>query len=552
MDDPQNPLGPGAEIANYRVQSLIARDSLGVVYRALDIQRNRPVALKLLAPGLSVNEELSRRFVRESRLAASVEHPNILPVYQVGEWSGLLYAAMQYVRGTDLKSELDRCGTLPLPEALRILSDTAAALDAAHAAGVVHGDVRPGNVLLCDDRLSADSVDDHRHVYLTGFGFRAVTSAAGVTAPGPVTGTVDFLAPEQIRGEDVDGLADVYGLGCVAYALLTGHPPFDHEDDDVRLRAHLVEEPPRLSGERPDVPAAVEAAILRGMARKREDRPSSCSALVSMMSGTAATGDGPLRPGPSGAATEQAGGVPEEDGDGDTRTAPGQPEGAGGTVGADPRPGQHGSSRHRVAPRGRGGIRRVIVLSAVLLLLLAVVLVLTRLLPREEYVTFRADGVPYTLDVPEDWTARTHRAGDSTVSVLSEADLTAFFADDPDAPATVSQTVADDPASVVGLTIYHRPAGLEGQSPGARVDAAEALLPGREAYLVHRGETTVGDLEGQVMEGSIQLPAATLQVRVLVVEAAPAQLMVFFAPSSLFQERTEVFDEVAGSLRRTG
>jgi hypothetical protein len=540
VDDPQNPLGPGAEIANYRVQSLIARDSMGVVYRALDIERNRPVALKLLAPEFSANEEFSRRFVRESRLAASVDHPNILPVYQVGEWSGLLYAAMQFVRGTDLTSELDRRGTLPLPEALRILSDTAAALDAAHAAGVVHGDVRPGNVLLCDDGPSADSVDDHRHVYLTGFGLRAATSAAGTTAPGTFPGTVDFLAPEQILGEDVDGLADVYGLGCVAYALLAGHPPFDHEDDDARLRAHLAEEPPRLSGERPDVPAAVEAAILRGMARKRQDRPSSCSALVSMMSGT------------SGAATEQAGDVPEEDGGGDARTALGQPEGAGRTVGADLHPGQHGSSRHRVSPRGRGPTRRVIVLSAVFLLLLAVVLVLTRWLPREEYVTFRADGVPYTLDVPEDWTARTHPAGDSTVSVLSEADLTAFFADDPDAPATVSRTVADDPASVVGLTIYHRPAGLEGQSPGARIDAAEALLPGREAYLVHRGETTVGDLEGQVMEGSMQLPAATLQVRVLVVEAAPAQLMVFFAPPSLFQERTEVFDEVAGSLRRTG
>lgn len=194
----------------------------------------------------------------------------------------------------------------------------------------------------------------------------------------------------------------------------------------------------------------------------------------------------------------------------------------------------------------------MIVLGAVLLLLLAVGLVLARLLPGEEYVTFRADGVPYTLDAPESWTARTHQAGDSTVSVLSEEDLTAFFADDPDAVAAMGQAAGDDPGSVVGLAIYHRPSGLEGQSPAARINAAEALLPGREAYLVHRGETAVGNLEGQVMEGSVQLPAATLQVRVLVVEADPAQLLVFFAPSSLFQERTEVFDEVAGSLRRTG
>jgi serine/threonine protein kinase len=552
VDDPKDSLGPGTEIANYRVQSLIARDRMGVVYRALDLQRDRPVALRLLAPELSAHEEFSQRFVRESRLAASVDHPNILPVYGTGEWSGLLYVAMHYAGGTDLQSELDRRGTLPLPEALRILADTAAGLDAAHAAGVVHRDLRPGNLLLSDDRLPADGEDGHRHVYVTGFGLAPAMSAADAITPAPVPGPVDYLAPEQIRGEDIDGLADVYALACVAYALLSGHPPFDRQDDDARFRAQRADEPPRLTGERPDIPATVEAAILAGMATERADRPSSCSALVSMMSGTAATGVGHPRPSPPDPSTEPAGDGPGEDGDDDARTTPGRPADAGGDVGLDSRPDQHGDSRQHAVPRVRGRTRRMIVLGAVLLVLLAVGLVLTRLLPGEKYVPFRADGVPYALEVPERWTARTHEAGDSTVSVLSEADLAAFFADDPDATATVGQAVAEDPASVVGLAIYHRPAGLEGQSPAARIDAAEALLPGREAYLVHRGETTVGDLEAQVMEGSMQLPAATLQVRVLVVEADPPQLLVFFAPSSLFQERTEVFDEVAGSLRRTG
>ncbi|MCY1157699.1 MAG: hypothetical protein MOP51_720, partial [Citricoccus sp.] len=317
-----------------------------------------------------------------------------------------------------------------------------------------------------------------------------------------------------------------------------------------------------LAGERPDVPAVVDAAILRGMSRNRADRPPSCGALVSMMSGTAATDVGHLRPRPPDTSTgpvgEGPGGDgpgedgPGGDGDDDVRTAPGRLADAGGDAGPGSHPDPHGGSRHRAAPRVRGRTRRVIVLGAVLLLLVAVGLVLARLLPGEEYVPFRADGVPYTLEVPEGWTARTHQAGDSTVSVLSPADLTAFFADDPEAPAAVGRTAADDPAGVVGLAIYHRPAGLEGQSPAARIDAAEALLPGREAYLVPRGEATVGDLAGQVMEGSVQLPGTTLQVRVLVVEADPAQLLVFFAPSSLFQERTEVFDEVAGSLRGTG
>jgi hypothetical protein len=550
VEEPKSALGPGAEIGSYRVQSLIARGGMGVVYRALDLQRDRPVALKLLAPEFSAHGEFSERFIRESRLAASVDHPNILPVYGTGEWSGLLYVAMHYVRGTDLQSELDRRGTLPLPEALRILSDTAAALDAAHAAGLVHRDVRPGNILLSDDRLPADSEDGHRHVYLADFGL----SRPSTSAPG----TVEYLAPEQIRGEDIDGLADVYALACVAYALLCGHPPFDHEEgDDVPLRAHLVEEPLRLTGERAEVPAAVEAAVLAGMAKNRSDRPSSCGALVGMMSGTAVTDVGHPRPRPPDTSTGPAGDGPDGDGPdgggvGDVRTAPGRPADAGGDAGPDSHPDQHGGSRHRAVPRVRGHTRQMIVLGAVLLLLLAVGLVLARLLPGDEYVTFRADGVPYTLDAPESWTARTHQAGDSTVSVLSEEDLTAFFADDPDAVAAVGQAAGDDPGSVVGLAIYHRPSGLEGQSPAARINAAEALLPGREAYLVHRGETAVGDLEGQVMEGSVQLPAATLQVRVLVIEADPAQLLVFFAPSSLFQERTEVFDEVAGSLRRTG
>ncbi|MCY1159884.1 MAG: serine/threonine protein kinase, partial [Citricoccus sp.] len=285
MDGPKNSLGPGVEIAGYRVRSLIARGGMGVVYRAIDIQRDRPVALKLLAPEFSAHEEFSRRFVRESRLAASVDHPNILPVYGTGEWSGLLYVAMQYVRGTDLQSELDRRGPLPLPEALRILFDTAAALDAAHAAGVVHRDVRPGNILLSDDPLPADGADGHRHVYLADFGLgRTTTSATGATTPAQVPSTVDYLAPEQIRGEDVDALADVYALACVAFALLAGHPPFDDADEDARLRAHLDDEPPPLAGERPDVPAVVDAAILRGMSRNRADRPPSCGALVSMMS----------------------------------------------------------------------------------------------------------------------------------------------------------------------------------------------------------------------------------------------------------------------------
>lgn len=549
MEHLQDYLDPGTEIEGYRVQSLIARGGMGVVYRALDIELSRPVALKLLAPELSANKKFRQRFVRESKLAASVDHPNILPVYRAGEWSGLLYIAMRYVRGTDVKAELDARGLLPLPEALRILADTGAALDAAHAAGLVHRDVKPGNILLSDDRA-----DGRRHVYLTDFGLtKRATSATGMTTAGHFLGTLDYVAPEQIRGEDVDGRADVYALACVAYTLLAGHPPFDHDDDSAQLWAHIAEEPPRLCEERPEVPPAVERAILAGMAKQREDRPPSCGALVAMMTDDAAVGDPPGRiPDEASAVTQPAGTAPDIVGDDDAPTAAGQPAGAGRT--ADPvlRAGRRGGPRRREGAPMRGRTGRLIALGAVLVLLLAAGLLLPRILSVDKRVVFRADGVPYTLDVPESWTARTREGGDSTVSVLSDADLAGLFADEPEAPAAAARTADEDPASVVGLAIYHRPAGLSGQSPAARTSTAEALLPGRDAHLLNRGAATVGEVKGQAMEGTMPLsPTVTLQVRVFVVETNPVQLLVFFAPSSLFQERSESFDEVAKSLHRT-
>ncbi|MDN4644981.1 serine/threonine-protein kinase [Arthrobacter sp. PsM3] len=535
---------PGTELAGYRIQSLIARGGMGVVYRALDVRLGRPVALKLLAPELSANEKFRQRFIRESRLAASVDHPNILPVYGAGEWSGLLYIAMRYVRGTDVKAELDTRGPLPLPEAMRILSDTAAALDAAHAAGLVHRDVKPGNILLSDDRA-----DGRRHVYLTDFGLtKRATSATGVTTAGHFLGTLDYVAPEQIRGGDVDSRADVYALACVAYTLLAGHPPFDHDDDSAQLWAHIIEEPPRLSRERPDVSPAVESAILTGMAKDRDARPPSCGALVAMMSGGGAPAGSRDE---ASAVTRPAGAAPDHAVE-DVLTAAGPPAGDGRSAGSAPRIGRHAGSRRPAGASGQGRALRLAGLGVLLVLLLAAGLLMPRVLSREERVKIRTEGVPYTLEVPKSWTERTRRAGDSTVSVLSATDLSALFAGEPDAPAAAAAQSASDPAGVVGLTIYHRPAGLKGYPPAARVTTAEALLPGRDAHLLDRGAVTVGEVPGQSMEGTMPLSsAATLQVRVLVVETDPVQLIVFFAPSSLFEESTEVFDEIARSLRRT-
>lgn len=527
----QTDLAPGTEFAGYTVQSLIARGGMGVVYRALDVQLGRPVALKLLAPELSAHDKFRQRFVRESRLAASVDHPNILPVYAAGESAGLLYIAMRFVHGTDLKAELQERGSLPLPEALRILSDTAAALDAAHQAGLVHRDVKPGNIL-----LSNGTAEANRHVYLTDFGLtKRTTSATGVTTVGHFLGTLDYVAPEQIRGQDVDGRADVYALACVAYTLLAGHPPFDHDDDAAQLWAHMVEEPPLLRSERPEIRAGVEEAIRAGMAKLPDDRPPTCGALISMMSEPAAAGPR-IRP-PGG--KKQAAPLAAE---------PVSPDATGTAPAPKKSRVSRSHHRHRLNSRARSVATWLTVAGLAVALLLAG-LVLPGLLAEKGPQTLSTEAIPYTLEVPESWTVRTREAGNSTVTVMSSADLTALFADEPNALERAARTAAE-PSKVVGLAIYHQPAGLSGQSPAARVDTAEALLPGRDARLVDRGPVTLGQVRAQGMEGTLPLSATvTLQVHVFVVETDPVQLLVFFAPSPLFEQQTAVFDQVAGSLR---
>jgi Protein kinase domain len=532
MEHLQTDLAPGENFAGYRVESFIARGGMGVVYRALDVQLGRPVALKLLAPELSAHEKFRQRFVRESKLAASVDHPNILPIYAAGEWSGVLYIAMRFVHGTDLKAELDQRGVLPLPEALRILSDTAAALDAAHKAGLVHRDVKPGNILL------SNNTEGRRHVYLTDFGLtKRATSATGVTTVGHFLGTLDYVAPEQIRGQDIDGRADVYALACVAHTLLAGHPPFDHDDDSAQLWAHMVEEPPFLRRERPECPESVERAIRAGMAKEPDDRPPSCRALIEMMSEPAVPGPRFRLPGGKKQAAPAAAEVQHSPATPETATAP---EAGGGSTAVH--------HRHRRNNRGRRLITWLAAAGSAAALL-AAGLLLPPLLTEDGWQTFQEEGIPYTLEVPNSWTPRTREAGNSTVSVMSGADLTALFADEANAPAAAARAAAD-PDKVVGLAIYHQPARLTGQNPAARLGTAEALLPGRDARLVDRGQATVGQVQAQSMEGSIPLtPAVTLQVRVYVLETEPVQLLVFFAPPSLFEQRTAVFDEVAASLR---
>ncbi|MEU2185128.1 serine/threonine-protein kinase [Streptomyces thermolilacinus] len=267
----------GRQVAHYRIDAEIGRGGMAVVYRATDLRLGRTVALKLLAPELARNDTFRKRFAHESRVAAAIDHPNIVPVFEAGETDGLLYIAMRYVPGQDLRALLDRTGPLPVATAVRIAVQVASALDAAHAHELVHRDVKPGNVLVAE---GTDS-DRPEHVYLTDFGLtKKSLSLTGFTSVGQFVGTLDYVAPEQISGRPVDGRCDVYSLGCVVYETLAGAPPFRRDDDMALLWAHQYDPPPPLSDVRAGLPSGVDAVLAKALAKAPEHRFASCMGFV--------------------------------------------------------------------------------------------------------------------------------------------------------------------------------------------------------------------------------------------------------------------------------
>jgi YVTN family beta-propeller protein len=257
-------LHEGDEFAGHRILGIAGRGGMGVVYRALQLDLDRPVALKLIAPQLAEDPDFRERFVRESRAAASIDHPNVIPIYYTGESDeGALYIAMRYVEGSDLRTLVRAEQRLDPTRAAYIVSQVARALDAAHARGIVHRDVKPANVLL----------GPNDHAYLTDFGLtKRVTSHTGSTRDGGWVGTLGYVAPEQIRGERLDARADVYALGCVLYHSLAGVPPYQRESDEATLWAHLNDDPPSLHDRAPNVPASFDAVLARAMAKDPDDR----------------------------------------------------------------------------------------------------------------------------------------------------------------------------------------------------------------------------------------------------------------------------------------
>jgi serine/threonine protein kinase len=281
----------GSRIAGYRLEERIGQGGMAVVFRARDQRLGRLVALKILAPELAGDAEFQRRFTRESRAAAAIDDPHIVPVFAAGEADGVLFIAMRYVAGGDAHSLLNQEGPLPPDRVADIISPVASALDAAHRAGLVHRDVKPSNMLM--DVLPGRP----DHVYLSDFGLsKAVASTSGMTRAGAVMGTLDYISPEQIAGKLVDGRADQYALACSAFELLAGGPPFRRDEPTAAMYAHLSESPPKLASRRPGLPPEADGVLSRALAKAPGDRYASCGQFADALRD--AFGFQPYRSGP--------------------------------------------------------------------------------------------------------------------------------------------------------------------------------------------------------------------------------------------------------------
>ena len=286
-------LRTGDIVAGFRIDSLIGQGAVGSVYLAEDVQNSKPAALKLLGDELAQNERFRQRFLRESDLAASLDHPHVVRTLAAGEAEdGRLYLAMEYIDGSDLREVLRREGTLDPSRTLDIVGQIADALDAAHEAGLIHRDVKPGNVLVAER-------DGREHVYICDFGLaRHVSSVSSLTGDRGFVGTIDYVPPEQIAGGAIDGRADVYSLGCVLFECLAGARPFERESELSVVFAHLNEPPPRLSDFGSDLPRAFDDVFRAALAKSPDERYATCGKLVAAAR-AALRGEGSARPGRS-------------------------------------------------------------------------------------------------------------------------------------------------------------------------------------------------------------------------------------------------------------
>jgi serine/threonine-protein kinase len=268
----------GTQLAGYRIQAFLGRGGMSVVYLAEDLESNRKVALKLLSPELAANEQFRDRFLKESNIARTLDHPSIVQTYDAGEADGEMYIAMRYVDGSDLKTLLKVDGPLDRERVVSVIDQVSGALDSAHVRGLVHRDVKPSNVLVQND----ENADAGLRAYLADFGItkQVLQESVTLTQTGQLVGTMEYVAPEQIKGEPVDARTDVYSLGCMLYECLAGKVPFPRDIEVAAMWAHIQDTPPKVSDDRKDLPKSIDDVVARAMAKPPDDRYSTAGSLA--------------------------------------------------------------------------------------------------------------------------------------------------------------------------------------------------------------------------------------------------------------------------------
>ena len=360
MSDSLAGIAPGTMLGGFRIERMIGRGGMGLVYVAEQVALGRRVALKLIAPELAASPEFQARFERESRMAAAIDHPNVVPLYEAGQVDGVHYIATRFIDGTDLRALIAAEGRLRPATAAHAMAQVGGALDAAHALGLVHRDVKPANILVADPGGAM-------HCYLTDFGLtKHTTSHGGMTGTGQWVGTLDYVAPEQVAGDRVDARADVYALGCVLFQAVTGSVPFPRDSDIAKLYAHVHEPPPRPTSVAAGLPPDLDGVVTRALAKEPGDRYPSAGDLVRATQAAVAdapveqpersVASGPAAPaGPTEPARSNAGTRLEQAPQRHFEPAPAPP--AGWTPVTQPLPQRHGS----------GGIAIALIVAALLL-----------------------------------------------------------------------------------------------------------------------------------------------------------------------------------------
>ncbi|MGP3962699.1 serine/threonine protein kinase [Nonomuraea sp. 3N208] len=530
----------GQEVAGYYIEDIVGKGGMAVVYLALDPRLSRRVALKILNPVLSVDDRFRQRFILESRTVASIEHPNIIPIYEANaDADGVLYIAMRYVDGLDLRRLIYDRGPLPIGPANQLFAQVAAALDAAHAHDLIHRDVKPANILLADN-----------HVYLTDFGItKHRSSISGLTQTDQFIGTPRYMSPEQINKEHIDGRCDQYALACVVYEALSARLPFQRENDIALLWAHLAEQPTPLSQLRPDLPPQIDAVMNRALAKSPEQRYATCTEFVSA-----------LRDAVSGLQPDDVAGgayyIPHPGGSPHSGPHPVPGSGPGSGPHSLPRSGpssgphsgaplaapvaQHAAGRaapppapptHPTGQKKRPGrvpiVAATLVAAVAALALVALIVMNHRGDTWSRYQTSTA--APLTFEYPGGWTARTHRDLFAVASPHA-SEFEALFVAGPGADwSKVSQIVSDDPEAASGVYVQTSdtldPAG-DSEQMKAKM---EVLLPG-EVDVGKPVQDQAGNSPATRFDGSLRDPASGTRLGFVsyVIDRQPKTMLVMY------------------------